>query len=154
MHRQKTETGNAVPERKGPGRAVAGDHPRRPEEVAGPDRRVGRAGVARRGPGEGGERIEFRGSPADALPARQRDLVRLYARMGAKDPARAAACEGWLKNHLKMQLPAFAAGLAQFASENAKLAEALGEQKAYLNENTGPRARSGCRRTSRLRSSA
>ncbi len=71
------------------------------------------------------------------MPARQRDLVRLYARMGAKDPARAAACEGWLKNHLKMQLPAFAAGLAQFAAENAKLAEALGEQKAYLNENTG-----------------
>lgn len=72
-----------------------------------------------------------------AIPERMRGLIGQYARTCGKDPVAKAAQEAWLKNHLKMQMPQFAREFSRLAEENDRLAQAMGEEKAYLNDNTG-----------------
>lgn len=73
-----------------------------------------------------------------AIPERMRGMISAFARTGHKDPVREAAKEAWLKNHMKMQLPGiYGREFARLAEENDRLAQAMGEEKAYLNENTG-----------------
>lgn len=72
----------------------------------------------------------------EAIPERMRGMIGHYARVAEKDPIASAAKEAWLKNHLKMQMPQFAREFSRLAEENDRLAQAMGETKAYLNENT------------------
>lgn len=72
----------------------------------------------------------------EAIPQRLRGAVDVYARTGRKDPVKCAAQEAWLKNSARMQLTKDHSEWSRLAEENRRLAEAMGESKAYLNENT------------------
>lgn len=73
----------------------------------------------------------------EAIPERMRGMIGAFARTCKKDPVADAAREAWLKNHLRMQMPQFSREFSRLAEENDRLAQAMGEEKAYMNESTG-----------------